>query len=249
LNRAGRPRIQAVTFDFWNTLVWEEPGLIRGRRLAAWAGILEEAGHGVEGERLAAASDREWQAWNEEWENGAEQFRAEMAIDRLLREADVDPPREVRRSLVAVYAAAGREAELHVAQNAGGCLRALKAAGVRLGIVCDVGMTPSHVLRERLRGWGLLEVFDHWSFSDEVGEYKPSPRIFEHALAGLGRPEPGATAHVGDRRRTDVAGARAMGMVSVRYAALFDDVDPAYPEADLVVTDLADLPSALTGSG
>ena len=26
---------------------------------------------------------------------------------------------------------------------------------------------------------GLLDVLDHWSFSDEVGHYKPSPLIFE----------------------------------------------------------------------
>jgi putative hydrolase of the HAD superfamily len=237
--------MQAVTFDYWNTLVWEEPGLLRARRLAPWAAILEEAGHGVEADRLAAANDREWETWNHHWEAGAAQFQARMAIDRILTEAGVDPPREVRESLVAVYSSAGRAADLHPADGSADCLRSLKAAGVRLGIVCDVGMTPSHVLRQRLDGWGLLELFDHWSFSDEVGAYKPSARIFEHALAGLGRPTPARVAHVGDRLRTDVAGARAMGMVSVRYIGLYDDEDEGYTEADRVIADLRDLPKAL----
>ena len=63
----------------------------------------------------------------------------------------------------------------------------------------------------------LLGYFDHWSFSDEVGWYKPAPEIFRHALDGLGGVAPERAAHVGDLRRTDVAGARAMGMTAVRY--------------------------------
>jgi len=96
----------------------------------------------------------------------------------------------------------------------------------------------------------VLGHFDHWSFSDEVGWYKPAPQIFEHALAGLGGIEPEHAAHVGDLRRTDVAGAKAMGMVAVRYRGVFDNaqvVDDGHdrPEADLVIDDHADLPPLL----
>ena len=109
----------------------------------------------------------------------------------------------------------------------------LRAAGVRVGIICDVGMsTPSPVLREILNRFGLLDHFDHWSFSDEVGVYKPDPTIFDHALAGLGT-VPERTAHVGDLRRTDVGGAREAGWVSVRYRGLFDDGVDEEPSADV----------------
>jgi putative hydrolase of the HAD superfamily len=116
---------------------------------------------------------------------------------------------------------------------------------VRIGIVCDVGMTPSTALRAHLRRHGLLEHFTHWSFSDEVGVYKPAPEIFEHALTGLGRVAPDRAAHVGDLRRTDVAGARAMGMTAVRYTGVFDDDTVDLPEADHVVADLARVPEVL----
>ena len=76
-----------------------------------------------------------------------------------------------------------------------------------------------------MEGFGLLRFFDHWSFSDEVGCFKPFPPIFEHAMAGLGVDDPGAIAHVGDGRRTDVAGALAMGMIAVR-ATWFADRPP-----------------------
>jgi len=101
------------------------------------------------------------------------------------------------------------------------------------------------VLREHLIRRGLLPLFDHWSFSDEVGAYKPSPVIFEHALEGLGGPEPERVAHVGDLRRTDVAGALGMGMTAVRYTGVFDDDSADLPEGHHVVADHADLPAVL----
>jgi FMN phosphatase YigB (HAD superfamily) len=94
----------------------------------------------------------------------------------------------------------------------------------------------------------VLALFDHWSFSDEVGWYKPDRRIFEHALAGLGGVDPGRAAHVGDIRRTDVAGAQAMGMLAVRYCGISDDTDSG-PEGDVVVADHAHLSAALLGKG
>ena len=69
-------------------------------------------------------------------------------------------------------------------------MRALKASGVRIGIICDVGMTSSQTLRARLEDFGVLGLFDHWSFSDEVGCFKPFPPVFEHAMAGLGVDDP-----------------------------------------------------------
>ena len=91
----------------------------------------------------------------------------------------------------------------------------------------------------------MLELFDHWSFSDEVGAYKPDPAIFEHALAGLGGVAPSSAAHVGDLRRTDVAGARAMGMTAVRYTGAFDDDSQPDPEGHHVVGAHAELPGVL----
>jgi FMN phosphatase YigB (HAD superfamily) len=111
--------------------------------------------------------------------------------------------------------------------------------------VCDVGLTPSTVLRDYLEGHGILGLFDHWSFSDEVGVYKPDAAIFEHALGGLGGIDPTRAAHIGDLRRTDIAGAKAMGMLSLRYRGVTDDDPDHGPEGDIVIDDHADLPVAL----
>jgi FMN phosphatase YigB (HAD superfamily) len=77
--------------------------------------------------------------------------------------------------------------------------------------------------------------------------------IFRHALDGLGGADPAEAAHVGDLRRTDVAGARAVGMVAVRYSGVADDPGSVEAgtheiEGDLVVADHRDL-AALLGIG
>ena len=236
--------VDAVTFDFWNTLVHEDRGHLRGRRLRAWAGILEEAGFSVERERLDAVFDVSWERYVEKW-TANEQYRAAEAAEDIVESLGFRVPAGIRRDLIEAFGRAGEGAELHLTPFAAACLRRLKSAGLRLGIICDVGMTPSTALRAHLDRFGVLELFDHWSFSDEVGVYKPDPAIFRHALDGLGRVDPGRAAHVGDIRRTDVAGAKAMGMTAVRYTGINDDDHTDQPEGDHVISDHRQLATAL----
>ena len=237
-------RYDAVTFDFWNTLVWEEAGHLRGLRAEAWAGLLEEAGFATERSLLDAVFDGVWERYVHHW-TANQQYQSVQAAEEILEQLGFPVPLHVRRALIDAYTEAGRQATLHLTDGVETCLRVLKDAGLRLGIICDVGMTPSEQLREHLDLRGLLDLFDHWSFSDEVGHYKPSPIIFEHALRGLGDVDPARAAHVGDIRRTDIAGARAMGMTAVRYTGISDDQSQPDPEGDHVVADYAELPALL----
>ncbi|HEV7886501.1 MAG TPA: HAD family hydrolase [Acidimicrobiales bacterium] len=232
--------VEAVTFDFWNTLVYEERGHLRGRRLEAWSGILEDVGFAIERERLDAAFDASWERYVESW-TANQQYQAAQAAEDILEGLGFDVPIDVRAELLEAFGRAGEDAELHLTEGVADTLAALKDAGIRLGIICDVGMTASSILREHLIRHGVLPLFDHWSFSDEVGAYKPSKVIFEHALEGLGSPVPERVAHVGDIRRTDIAGAKAMGMVAVRYTGVSDDQSQPEPEGDHVVASHAAL--------
>lgn len=237
-------RFDAVTFDFWNTLVWEEAGHLRGLRAEAWAGLLEEAGFATERSLLDAVFEGAWERYVHHWTSN-QQYQSVQAAEEILEQLGFPVPAHVRRELIDAFTGVGRRASLHLTDGIEACLRTLKDAGLRLGIICDVGMTPSDQLREHLDSHGLLELFDHWSFSDEVGHYKPSPIIFEHALEGLGGIAPDRAAHVGDIRRTDVAGALAMGMTAVRYTGISDDQSQPEPEADHVVAEYATLPGLL----
>jgi HAD superfamily hydrolase (TIGR01549 family) len=234
---------RAVTFDHWDTLVHDPRG-VRPRQLAAWLDVLEPRGYEVEREALEAAFEANWAVFEERWEANVQHGPRE-SVPLILEEMGLTCDAIVQEELVEAFAYAGREAGLVTAEGAAETLGALRSADVRLGIICDVGLTSSTTLRERLDRSGLLRYFDHWSFSDEVGCFKPYPPIFEHALAGLGIDDPGAVAHVGDGRRTDVAGALAMGMVAVRAAWFVDRGPETGPEAHHVAAELRAVPELL----
>jgi FMN phosphatase YigB (HAD superfamily) len=112
-------------------------------------------------------------------------------------------------------------------------LAALGRSGIPCVLVCDTGLTPGRVVRVLLDRAGLLDHLSALAFSDEVGAPKPNARLYLAALAPLGV-APEHVMHVGDLRRTDVAGARELGMQTVRIRAVHDDRTSG-PEADHVV--------------
>lgn len=235
--------LRAITFDYWNTLVVDGATGLRDHRLEAWSGVLEGAGFATERERLGLAFESAWQKFQEAW-NAGEQYRHVEAVLDILDELGYEVPPDIQGALLSTYDIP-EETDLRLTDGVADALDAFKAAGVRIGIICDVGMTPSTALRHFLDREGVLGFFDHWSFSDEVGFYKPDRRIFEHALEGLGA-TPAEAAHIGDLRRTDVAGALAMGMTALRYSGVFDD-DSDGAEANHVVDDHRKLPQLLLG--
>ena len=247
--RRGR-RIRAVTFDYWNTLVVAYDEALFAKRGDHVRDLLAGAGYVVTREDVDQAFAGSWETFQEAWKANRQHQTAD-GVARVLELLEVPGDDDVvATELLAHYESGALESDLTLAPNVADTLRALKAADVRLGIICDVGMTPSTALRKVLEEFGVMDLFDHHAFSDDVGVYKPDPSIFAHALEGLGV-EPEEAAHVGDLRRTDVAGANGVGWTSVRYAGLFDDDEDGgeHPDpdgiADHVITDHAQLPAVL----
>ena len=207
-----------------------------------------DAGVGDAGVVLSAAYDAAWLDYVAAWEANNQytgRHAARHIADAVDRHYGVGDG--VRTQLFDAFASVSKAgvAELMVVDGVAGALAALRTLGVPLAIVCDVGFTPSSELRLHLEHHGLLGYFEAWAFSDEVGVYKPDKRIFEHAMNGLGSPDPARCAHVGDRRRTDIAGAQALGMLAVRLTTVFDDDADQGPSGDAVVNSYEDLLPAL----
>ncbi len=238
--------IEAVTFDFWNTLVHEVADK-RDDRTHAWSQLLLNAGYDVDDARLRAAVEAGWHAYVIRWTDNVP-FGAAEVIEVVLDVLGIASTSELSGAMLEVVIDPPVDAYPPLNPNVGVTLEALRNAGVKIGIICDVGLTPSPILRRHLQVQGVLDYFDHWAFSDEVGVYKPDAKIFRYALDGLGGVAPEHAAHVGDLRRTDIVGAKAMGMTAVRYRGISDDpVMPDSPmvEGDHVLDDHADLPGAL----
>ncbi len=241
--------IRAVTFDFWQTLVAERRGHMREMQIARWLQRLDEAGQPREQADLDQAFAANWQVFEDRWRANAGPWGAAEAVDLVGERLGLAFTDGLRGTLIDGFRVVGETADLAAAPGVHACLSRLRDAGLRIGIVCDVGLTASPTLRHRLEMFGLLDSFDAWAFSDETGWFKPAAEAFAPALAGLGV-APAEAAHVGDNARTDVAGAKALGMLAVQYtgltgaAAWTPDQAPS-PEADHVVDDLAALPGIL----
>lgn len=202
----GPAPIEAVLFDFHSTLV--DQGDPRAWLELAWrhagrAGNVRDA--------LGAQGADELAAWvNRIWEHVLE---VDPANERDLSSAR---HREVYDALMdrvpavdAPLAAALYEVMLETwvpYDDAVPVLRALKARGLKLALISNVGVDVRGVLA---RG-GMAGLFDAVILSFEVGAVKPHRPIFERALEALGVPASRALM-VGDNAHDD-AGAARMGI-------------------------------------
>jgi putative hydrolase of the HAD superfamily len=223
--------IRAVTFDFWNTLARVPTGAMTEARHGAVLAACAESDVPIEPRLVAAGLEEVGMRWERSWADGVHLHPREAAAT-LVQALGVE---DAAGQMVAeAFLDAGRQVELELAPGIDSVLEALGERDIRIGIVCDVGFSGGALLRELLDREGLLGHFHGWSFSDETGHYKPAPQTFETALASLGV-QPGEAMHVGDLRRTDVAGAAALGMTTVRYRGMHDDAEEGGMEADFVV--------------
>jgi HAD superfamily hydrolase (TIGR01509 family) len=235
--------VKAVTFDFWNTIARSRSGeaMVRARHEAVVAAC-EAHDLGVEAELLAATLDDVTASYERSWSTGTH-FHPNEGAEMLAATLGIEGA--ARQAVAEAFLTAGRGAKLELAPDIRPCLETLSERELCLGIVCDVGFTGGELLREFLAREGLLAHFSGWAFSDEIGHYKPAPQIFEAALATLDA-QPSGAMHVGDLRRTDIAGAAAIGMTTVRYRGLHDDRDEdGGGEADFVLDSHRELPPLL----
>jgi putative hydrolase of the HAD superfamily len=222
--------LRAVTFDFWNTIARVPTGAMTEARQRAVLAACENGGVEVDPKLLAASLEEVGMRWERSWAEGVHLHPHEAAAG--LAEA-LGAEDAAGQAVAEAFLGAGRQVDLELAPEIGVALEALGERGVRIGIVSDVGFTGGALLRDLLASEGLLGHFAGWSFSDETGHYKPAPQAFEAALDSLGA-RPQEAMHVGDLRRTDVVGAAALGMQTVRYRGLNEE-DEGGPEADFVV--------------
>ncbi len=114
----------------------------------------------------------------------------------------------------------------------GEVLAELRRLGLTLGLISNW----DERLPRLLGGLDLAPLLDVVVYSQEVGAEKPHQRIFTAALDRLDLPPP-RVLHVGDRRRQDVEGARAVGMRALLLSREDGDGD---------LSDLARLPSRIS---
>ncbi|HYA00012.1 MAG TPA: HAD family hydrolase [Candidatus Binatia bacterium] len=243
--RLGEQRIEGVLFDYGLTLVtFVRPEAALRRAYAEIAARIRAAGIDPApsaGTLLHEVHDRVEQEVARHDQGDALE---EVDVRALERRAYADHGLLLGEAFLDEAAALAQRAwweGVSVGPGAVQTLTELRSRGLRLGICSNA---PYPCMRAQLEHLGIARLFDSVTLSAEVGWRKPSPRIFSAALAALGV-ESRACAMVGDRRREDVAGARAAGMAAIRVSEHRDDAGPE--DADRVIARLRDLPKLLFG--
>jgi putative hydrolase of the HAD superfamily len=213
--------IKAVSFDLWGTLIHESLFQMRAAdhlRISRMQRILIQAGYPVGTEPLRRAYHETWRRCETIWSSNRDMPTHEQVM-MLLGLVRSELPRELDENVIGLLEAAYVQ-PIFVAPPgldpiANSLLTDLKAAGLRLGLICNTGRTPGWALRKLLRAFDMEGHFSAMLFSNEEGVRKPSPQIFQRLLERLGGLQPGEVIHVGDDPLTDVRGAIAAGLVAI----------------------------------
>ena len=219
--------IRAVTYDCWGTLLkdhdWEGAMTRRAGALSHALGLDESEANDL----LREAWAKHDEAWRQ-----VETFGPGRMASYCLEKRGVGDD-EILASLTREFEEASLAGGVDAVEGALDTIEALERNNVRIGLICDTGLTPGRVVRELLASHGLLDHLEVQCFSDEVGVPKPGNEIFAKALAELGCRPPEAI-HIGDLRRTDIAGALDIGMRAIRFRGVHDDQSDA-ADAHIVI--------------
>ena len=240
--------IKAVTFDLWDTVIdddSDEPkraaqGLRsknEERRYLLWNALNNDVP--ITQEEVWLACNTVDAAFNHVWHT---QFvtwcvreRLQIVIDGL--------GRSLAESVLDLVVQRYEEMEITVAPDIiDGAADAIAnlSQDFPLAVVSDAIVSPGRCLRQWLELNHILQYFQGFSFSDEVGFSKPHRNMFTLAAEQMGV-EIEEIVHVGDRDHNDIKGAHALGMKAVLFTGT-RDIDKAITTADAVCAHHRELP-------
>ena len=244
-------RIKAITFDLWDTIVFDDSDEAKRRdrglrskrderRHVVWEALSRHGEIDVGDVTLAydvcdAACERVWRHEHITWSVADRIDVLLRGLGRTLPQAELDRVVDVLGRM-----------EVDIPPDPiPGVHRALEvlSSRYRLGIVSDVIVTPGRGLRELLDGHGLKRFFGGFAFSDEVGRSKPNRAMFDAAAAQLGV-DLTEMVHIGDRDHNDVKGSQALGMKAVLFVAARDS-DKDTTTADAICSSYDELPAVI----
>src|SRR6266576_6380053 len=149
--------LRAVTFDYWDTLVaGDRRTSMRDLQVSEFEAALAAAGHKVGRARIEELFEENWSRFEAAWLANEGQYTPTDTVDYLWGRLGLDRADGLRDRLIDTFREVGEQAPLEAAPGAAECMTTLRAT-LRLGVVCDGGLTSSDSLRRRLDRFGLLE--------------------------------------------------------------------------------------------
>lgn len=175
------------------------------------------------------------------WQRARQDFsgvRFSHVLQDCLAEMDVDVEQVDVLALMQAYEV-GTLPGVRPFPDAHAVLDTLHGRGYKLGLVTN-SMMPMWMRDIELRHYDLLHYFDARITSGDTGVMKPHPDIY-HRITDLLDTAPVHAMFVGDRPANDIAGANAVGMVSVLMSPSHLNRELNGVQPDYIIASLSEL--------
>ena len=235
----AKPKIKAVIFDVDNTLI----DFMKFKELA-----IEESIYAMIAAGLKKKRDEIWQVLDKIYREKGIEYQ--HVFDDALKILNGKIDYKMLASAIVAYRKV-KAGHMEPYANVIPTLIELTRRGYKLGVISDA---PKLQMWTRLCELKLQCFFEFVISSEDVGEHKPSPLPFKHALKIL-KLKPEEVAMVGDNYDRDIYGAKKMGMTAIlaRYGRLKHKIAGAKPpkiehkeiKPDLIIGDISELLEAL----
>ena len=246
----GKP-IKTVSFDLWDTVFIDDsdepkradaglPTKAIQRRMLVQQ-FLERHGP-IARELVDRCYDTTDAAFREVWYGQNVTWPVRVRLGILLQGLGRKLPETELAELVRLHEDMELEVKPDLLPGIGEALESIKGK-YKLAVISDAIFSPGRALRELLHSYGLLNYFDYFVFSDEVGYSKPDPRAF-HAVAKNTGCAVEEIVHLGDREAKDIDGPHAVGARGILVPIAKDRGGPN-SKADAVCRDFRELSAIL----
>jgi putative hydrolase of the HAD superfamily len=215
-------KVKAVTFDLWETLLFEKDGsdlqrrAIRCNRLTQ---LLSRLGLSISVEEVETALKETISALMKIWDKNKDVPHLDVIriFFKYASRGRLSLKSEWLDELSKAYVSPLFKVPPYLNPDAAEVLEWLMKEKKRVGIICNTGITPGTELRRFLSQAGVAKYFHVMVFSNEVGVRKPDERIFNLTARAL-KARPREIVHVGDNLKTDVWGSKSAGFWAVHLS-------------------------------
>ncbi len=243
--------IKAITFDLWDTIFIDdsdEPKRKAAGRLSKKEErrqlVFEYANKhkDVSYEMVNAINSTVDASFNKVWHEQFVTWEIGERLELTFKGLGIELPSNEMAKITKLHEEMELEFRPDFIAGIGDALEELSKT-YKIGVISDAIVSPGRVLRELLKGEGLLHYFEHFVFSDEIGNAKPMPVVFESAFNKFSV-QPNELVHIGDREHNDILGPIAVGARALLCTAAIDR-DSKNTKADGVFSDYKELPSLI----
>jgi putative hydrolase of the HAD superfamily len=203
------PRIRAVIFDYYNTLIDIRTDEEKQEVFRFLSLYLQYYGVNMSEQTLRAALDHEKKQYLKTKDETYPEVDLEIVFGNILQKEGICNPFGAE-SCCKLFRLLSRE-RFQLFPDSLPVLKEIKRSGYPMAVVSDAQKVFCLEEGEML---GLNQFFDHIVLSTQYGFRKPDPRLFSIACSLLGV-EPAQAVYIGDDLRKDVRGAQKASMMAV----------------------------------